>query len=75
VASFKNSGTNPATVGAALYYYDGATEMFWGDLGPEDPPISINTYPTHVWRLKVGDTLVKEWRIEDSTPKNPDFEV
>jgi hypothetical protein len=75
VATFKNGGSNPATAHASLYYFDGNTEMFWGDLGHDDPPISINTYATHVWRLKVGETLLQEWQIDDSTPKNPDFVV
>jgi hypothetical protein len=75
VATFKNSGADPATAGAVLYYYDGSKESFWGELGLEDPPISINTYPTHVWRLKVGETILKEWTIDESTPTNPDFIV
>jgi hypothetical protein len=60
-----------------LYYYDGATRVFWGDLGLEGPPVPFNIYPTHVQRLKVSDTfIVKEWRkTEESAPKNPDFVI
>lgn len=51
-ATFKNSGTNPEWAEAKLYY----TDQFWASLGLGDPPVSVNTYATHVWNVSVLDS-------------------
>jgi prolyl 4-hydroxylase len=61
-AVFSNQGTNPSYNQAELWYGD---EMFWAKLGKGDPSVSVNTYPGHVWTLKVNGEVVKKWAITE----------
>jgi hypothetical protein len=59
-AKFTNKGTNPAYANAELFYGD---DMFWSKLGKGEPSVSVNTYPGHIWSLKVNGDVVKKWVI------------
>ena len=61
VVTFQNTGGNPAFDSAKLFYGD---DMFWSKLGKGDPSVSVNTYPGHVWNLKVDGEVVKTWKIK-----------
>jgi len=58
-ASFRNSGKDSRFDQAELYYQDG----FWGKLGPNDPPLRVNTYETHVWNVRVNGETLKTFEI------------
>ena len=45
----------------------------WGNLGHNDPPLSINTYKGHVWKLKVGEEVKKIWTIDTDQPPTLEF--
>lgn len=75
LASFRNQGTDASLRDAKLYYFDGNVDSLWGDLGPDDPPISINTFKGHVWRVKVGNELRKTWSIDTELPAERDFVI
>lgn len=47
--TFRNSGINPEYAKATLYY----TDQYWGPLGHNDIPISIKSYVTHVWNVRL----------------------
>jgi len=55
-AKFQNGGTNPKLdADTELWFED---DTLFGKLGPDDPPIHVNTFKTHVWKLKVrGETV------------------
>ena len=55
-----NSGVNPAFDDAELFYGD---DMFWSNLGKGDPAVSVNTFPGHVWIVKVRGVVVQKWTI------------
>lgn len=76
VATFRNDGTDPATENAELFYRSGSETTFWAKLGHADPPVSINTYKTHVWVLKNehGEEL-KSWTITSSEPSKQEYIV
>ena len=46
------SQDDPEWAEAKLYY----TDQFWASLGLGDPPVSVNTYATHVWNVSVLDS-------------------
>jgi hypothetical protein len=69
-AMFRNTGTNPEFDEAKLWYAD---EMFFGDLGPTDPPVAANTFVSHKWNVKVGDLVVKSFVISDE--ETQEFEI
>jgi prolyl 4-hydroxylase len=59
-ATFRNTGKDPKLNEAKLWYED---QMFFGDLGPNDKPITVNTYVSHKWNIRVGDEVVKSYDI------------
>jgi hypothetical protein len=44
LATFKNTGDDPAMENAVLYYDEA---QYWGKLGPNDPQLRSNTYEGH----------------------------
>lgn len=62
--TFKNSGRDPRLKTAKLYYEN---DHFFGDLGPRDRPIRVNTYVGHRWTVMVGKKNLKTIIIEDPT--------
>lgn len=75
LATFRNQGSDPTLNEAQLYYFDGRSDSLWGELSPNDPPISVNTFKGHVWRVKVGDTVRHTWKIEQELPEVREFVV
>ncbi|KAI2514015.1 prolyl 4-hydroxylase alpha-subunit [Fragilaria crotonensis] len=65
VVTFSNVGGDPTYDNAELFYGD---EMFWSKLGKGSPSVSVNTYPGHVWNLKVRGEVVKTWTIKADDP-------
>ena len=61
-ATWKNTGKNPDTKNAEIWYDEG---MFWGKLGHGDPPLKANTYKGHRWNARVDGTIIMNWTIED----------
>ena len=74
-ATFRNDHADPTMDNAELYYKSGSELQFWGKLGHGDPPISVNTYKTHVWVLKADGKEVKTWEITSSVPTEQEFVV
>lgn len=72
-ATFRNDGSDPALENAELFFRSGGEDTFWGKLGHFDPPLSINTYKTHQWVLKVNGEEVKSWTIESPDPPEQEF--
>lgn len=66
VVTFINTGKDPAYDDAELFYGD---EMFWSKLGKGDPSVAVNTYPGHVWNVKVRGEVVKTWKIKAGDPQ------
>lgn len=58
--SFQNSGNDVSMDNAELFYKD----TLWGKFGKGDPVISVNTFEGHIWNVKVGGEIVKQWRIK-----------
>jgi hypothetical protein len=50
-------------------------DQFWGKLGHGDPQISVNTYPSHVWNVKVDGLIKKTFEIKTSEPIHQEFVV
>jgi 2OG-Fe(II) oxygenase superfamily len=48
-AVFRNKNKSPEFNDAQLFYDE---EGYFGDIGPNSPPISVNTYQGHVWNVK-----------------------
>jgi len=61
-AIFRNSGVNQIFERAQLYYQD----TFWGNLGFNDPPLSVNTSEGHKWYVKVNGEIKRKWVIDKS---------
>lgn len=61
-AHFVNRGKNPSYDNAELFYGE---DTFWAKVGKGDPTVTVNTYPGHVWVLKVNGEVVKKWAITD----------
>jgi hypothetical protein len=72
VASFVNKGGNPIYDNAELFFGD---DMFWSKLGKGDPAVSVNTYPGHVWMLKVNGKVVKKWAIDSRSENTLEFQI
>jgi hypothetical protein len=70
-ASFRNSGMDPAMNKAQLFYEN----SYWGLLGPDDPPLRVNTYQGHVWNVKVDDETVKTIVIDEKDGPEQDFSI
>jgi hypothetical protein len=68
---FSNSKTNPEYENAELYYLD----QFWAKLGFADPDVSVNTYPSHVWNVRVNGKTVKTFKITTSDPEIQHFTI
>jgi len=61
-AVFRNSGKDRRFEKAELYFDE---DGFFGKLGPKDPPISVNTYETHRWNVKVDGEILVSFYIDD----------
>jgi hypothetical protein len=70
-AAFGNSGEDPKMKKAKLYYED----SFWGNLGPNDPKLSVNTYQGHVWNVKVDGKIVKTLTIKEKNGQKQNFNL
>ncbi|KAL3940309.1 MAG: hypothetical protein SGBAC_005136 [Bacillariaceae sp.] len=70
-ASFKNSGQDEQMTNAKLHYQD----QFWGDLGPTDPAVSVNTYEGHQWNVLVDGKIVKTWDISEKRGVEQTFTI
>eukprot|EP00978_Attheya_sp_CCMP212_P005742 scaffold12860_cov54-Attheya_sp.AAC.3 len=68
-ATFSNTGIDPAFATASLNFQD----TFWGNLGNDDPPLSVNTYEGHKWNIMV-DGKVKRTVVINTEP-NQSYEV
>jgi hypothetical protein len=68
-ATFSNTGIDPAFTTASLYFQ----ETFWGNLGKNDPPLSVNTYEGHQWNIIVDDKVKRT--IVINTEPNQSYEV
>jgi hypothetical protein len=64
-ATFRNSGKNPDLKNAELFFED----TFWARLGSDGPPVSVNTYRGHLWKLMVDGTEIQRWTIETDVGK------
>mmetsp|Transcript_5099 Transcript_5099/g.9028 ORF Transcript_5099/g.9028 Transcript_5099/m.9028 type:complete len:653 (-) Transcript_5099:161-2119(-) len=71
VATFHNSGNDPNMKSAELFYED----SFWGKLGPDDPPLAVNTYQGHNWNIKVGGKVVKALAIQEKDGEKQTFTI
>jgi hypothetical protein len=70
LATFRNTGKNPAMKEADLYYDEG---LHWGKLGHGSPPLRANTFEGHRWNIRVDGKIVQNWVI--GKDKNQDFEI
>ena len=68
---FRNTGKDPAMNDAKLYFED---SQFWGNLGPEDDDLVVNTYHGHRWTVQIDGKVIKEWNVQPS-PKTQVFEL
>ncbi len=71
-ATFKNTGNDPMYDKAELFYNE---DTYWGPLGKDDAPLSVNTYETHKWNLKVDGKIVKTWQILNKDGTQQTFSV
>jgi hypothetical protein len=73
-AIFRNSGKDERFRNAELYYDEAG---FFGKLGFDDPPISVNTYSGHVWNIKdeVTHLVLQTFIIPDNSRDNLIFEI
>ena len=71
--TFENSGNDERFRNAELYYDEAG---FFGGLGFDDKPISVNTYPGHVWNIKDKATKVvlQTFIIADNAGEDQVFE-
>lgn len=70
-AVFKNTGKDPAFTEKTELYYD--EDGFFGKLGPNDPPIAVNTYTGHRWNVKVDGKVLKSFVVTQAEKQT--FEV
>jgi hypothetical protein len=72
-ATFKNRGVDERFKNAELYYDE---DGYFGKLGFDDQPISVNTYPGHVWNVKddITKVVLQTFIIADETEEQT-FEV
>mmetsp|Transcript_34353 Transcript_34353/g.83381 ORF Transcript_34353/g.83381 Transcript_34353/m.83381 type:complete len:621 (-) Transcript_34353:53-1915(-) len=70
-ASFVNSGQDEQMKNAKLHFED----QFWGDLGPNDPALSVNTYEGHKWNVFVEGKIVKTWDISEKRGLEQKFTI
>lgn len=71
VATFKNTGQDPAMANAELFF----EEKFWGKFGHNDPSLQVNTYQGHLWNVKVNGEVVKSWSIFEVDGEKQLFEI
>lgn len=67
LATFRNSGKDPRFDASTQVYYEDST--FFGNLGPNDPPVSVNTFKTHRWNIKVSGETLKTFAISGANAK------
>jgi hypothetical protein len=56
---------------AQLFY----ESSYWGNLGPDDDPLRVNTYEGHVWNVKVDGDTVKTIVIKEKDGVEQDFAI
>lgn len=67
LATFRNSGKDPRFDGSTQVFYD--DNGFFGNLGPNDPPVSVNTFKTHRWNVKANGETLKTFVISGANAK------
>lgn len=74
LAIFRNSGKDERFRNAELYYDEAG---FFGKLGFDDPPISVNTYAGHVWNIKdeVTKMVLQTHIIPDNVSEDQIYEI
>lgn len=60
-ATFVNTKKDPRFNENTKVYFE--EDSFFGNLGPNDPAVSVNTYKTHVWNIKVNGETLKTFEI------------
>jgi 2OG-Fe(II) oxygenase superfamily len=72
-ATFRNRGIDERFRNVQLYYDE---DGYFGDMGPKDEPIIVNTYAGHVWNVKDSTTnvVLQTFIIADGVEKQL-FEV
>ena len=72
--TFTNSGKDVRFRKAELFYDEAG---FFGKLGFDDSPISVNTYSGHVWNIKdeVTKVVLQTFIIPDNSSKNQVYEI
>jgi len=70
-ALFRNTGKDPRFNHNTKVYYK--EDTFFGNLGPNDPPVSVNTYHNHVWNIKVDGETLQTFVISEE--EQQEFEV
>jgi hypothetical protein len=71
LGTFQNRQRLPAMDNAELFYQD----QFWGKLGPNDPPIRVNTYPGHQWNININGETVKQIVISADDGEKQEFTI
>ena len=72
-AVFRNSGTDDRFDEHTKVYYD--EDGFFGNLGPNDDPVRVNTYKGHVWNIKVSGEKLQTFVIGEDTGSEQVFVV
>ena len=74
LAIFRNSGRDERFRNAELYYDEAG---YFGKLGFDDVPISVNTYSGHVWNIKdqVTKVVLQTFIIPDNSSDDQIFEI
>jgi len=61
---FQNTGKDSNFLSAdTKLYYQGPEDVFFGNLGPNDPPIGVNTFEGHKWIVKVNGEILRTFVI------------
>lgn len=71
LAVFTNTG-NDARFDNAELFWD--VKVSFGNFGPNDPPIRVNTFPGHRWHVMVDGVSLHEFVISQDA-KQDDFQV
>ena len=72
-AVFRNSGTDKRFDENTKVFYD--EDGFFGNLGPYDDPVRVNTYKGHVWNIKVNGEKLQTVVIGEDTGSEQEFVV
>ena len=74
-ATFENTNKDLNMKNAKLFFGGTEQDQPFGDLGFNDPPVSVNTYNGHVWKVKVNDKTMIEWTISDKKGIKQTFRI